>query len=101
MNRRTELSDARSQTRPGTRRTARHSSAWPRPSVLVIGGEMPMLDLLHLGFTYEGFDVSVATSVGTAVRSAASRQPDLILLHATLPDAHELLQALRSQHDGA
>ena len=66
------------------RQTARQSSAWPRPSVLVIGKEAQLLDLLHLGFSYEGFDVSVATSPSTALRAGAVRRPDLILLDTSL-----------------
>src|SRR5579863_7331774 len=89
------------EARTQTRQTARHSSAWPRPSVLVIGSEPPQLDLLQLGFTYEGFDVSVATSATAALRSVASRRPDLILLHLSLPGSYQLLRALRSEGAGA
>lgn len=73
---------------------ARHSSAWLRPNVLVVGCEPQLLDLLQLGFTYEGFDVHVATSDAAAPRLAAARRPDLILLLATGHPASNTADAL-------
>lgn len=74
--------------------TARHSSAWPRPGVLVVGQEPQLLDLLQLGFTYEGFDVHVATTDAAALRLGAARHPDLILVQAAIHQAGSATDAL-------
>lgn len=86
--------------------TTRQSSAWPRPGVLVVGREPQLLDLLQLGFSYEGFDVSIATTDAAAQRAATTRHPDLILLHAAelagddAPEhLNDLLRTLRTQTD--
>jgi two-component system response regulator MprA len=55
-----------------------------RPKVLIVDDEPQIVEFLRMGFDYEGFDVSVATT-GTEALSVAAHHPDIIILDVMLP----------------
>jgi DNA-binding response OmpR family regulator len=57
----------------------------PRPHVLIVDDEPHIVEFLRMGFDYEGFDVSVATTGIEALSVAAAQHPDIIILDVMLP----------------
>lgn len=66
--------------------------------LLVVDDEPTILELLSGSLRFAGFDVVTASSGGGALRAAAARRPDLILLDVMLPDGDglEVVRTLRS-----
>lgn len=57
----------------------------PRPKVLIVDDEPHIVEFLRMGFDYEGFDVSVATTGTEALSVATAQHPDIIILDVMLP----------------
>jgi DNA-binding response OmpR family regulator len=72
----------------------------PHPTVLIVDDEPHIVEFLQMGFDYEGFDVSVATNGADAIRMAAARQPDVIILDVMLPGLSGLDVARRLRKVG-
>jgi two-component system, OmpR family, response regulator len=66
--------------------------------LLVVDDEKTILELLSGSLRLAGFEVTTATSGTEAVRAAASRRPDLVLLDVMMPDGDgfEALRRMRS-----
>jgi two-component system phosphate regulon response regulator PhoB len=56
------------------------------PTVLLVDDERDLLSLLDFNFRAEGFDTLLAETGEDALRQAAQRVPDLVLLDLMLPD---------------
>jgi two-component system phosphate regulon response regulator PhoB len=56
------------------------------PTVLLVDDERDLLSLLDFNFRTEGFETALATNGDEALRLAAQRVPDLVLLDLMLPD---------------
>src|SRR5258708_13803397 len=65
--------------------------------------EPQIIEFLRVGFGYEGFAVSVATTGPEALRSITERQPDMVILDIMLPglDGMAVAQHIRKAHDTA
>jgi two-component system response regulator MprA len=61
------------------------SGPTPRPKVLIVDDEPHIVEFLRMGFDYEGFDVSVATTGTEALSAATAQHPDIIILDVMLP----------------
>ncbi|HKD75979.1 MAG TPA: response regulator transcription factor [Ktedonobacterales bacterium] len=74
-----------------------------RTSVLIVDDEAHIVDLLHMGFSYEGFDVSCATSGDEALAQIEAKTPDLVILDVMLPgiDGVEVARRARRSSDAA
>ncbi|QIN84455.1 response regulator [Rubrobacter tropicus] len=68
------------------------------PHVLVIDDDPAVTSLLKRGFSYERFDVDVASSGEDGLAIARERYPDLVILDIMMPgmDGIEVLKRLRS-----
>ncbi len=79
------------------------SAADRQPSVLIVDDEPQIIEFLRVGFGYEGFVVSVATSGPEALRSISGQQPDIVILDIMLPglDGMAVAQHIRKAHDTA
>ena len=70
-----------------------------KPTALIVDDEPQILDFLCLGFTYEGFAVTVARTGPEALQRLTRQQPDIVILDLMLPDldgmavAHQMRQA--------
>jgi two-component system, OmpR family, response regulator len=66
--------------------------------LLVVDDEATILELLSGSLRLAGFEVTTAASGAEAVRAAASRRPDLVLLDVMMPDGDgfEVLRRIRS-----
>ena len=66
--------------------------------LLVVDDEKTILELLSGSLRLAGFEVTTAASGTEAVRAAASRRPDLVLLDVMMPDGDgfEALRRMRS-----
>jgi two-component system KDP operon response regulator KdpE len=66
--------------------------------ILAVDDEPQILKALATNLTVRGYDVDVATDGATAVRLAADRRPDLVILDLGLPTMSglEVIDALRS-----
>jgi two-component system, OmpR family, response regulator len=66
--------------------------------LLVVDDEKTILELLSGSLRLAGFEVTTAASGAEAVRAAASRRPDLVLLDVMMPDGDgfEALRRMRS-----
>src|SRR5579883_3364822 len=56
-----------------------------KPTVLLVDDEPQIIDFLRVGFGYEGFDVSVATTGPDALHAISEQQPDIVILDIMLP----------------
>lgn len=63
-----------------------HARGEHAPTVLVVEDEVEVVRFLRAALTSAGYDVLVATSGQDALREAATRSPDLVLLDLGLPD---------------
>lgn len=72
-----------------------------QPRVLIVDDEPQIIDFLQMGFAYEGFEVCIATNGPDAMRMAAERQPDIIILDIMLPgyDGWEVTRQVRRGQD--
>src|SRR5260221_6584578 len=79
------------------------SAADRKPTVLIVDDEPQIIEFLRVGFGYEGFAVSVATTGPEALRSITERQPDMVILDIMLPglDGMAVAQHIRKAHDTA
>jgi two-component system response regulator MprA len=80
-----------------------HGSTPQRLSVLIVDDEPQIVEFLRMGFEYEGFDVTVATTGPEALRAADARRPDVVILDVMLPglDGLEVARRLRRTEDVA
>jgi DNA-binding response OmpR family regulator len=67
--------------------------------ILVVDDEPFIVEMLSMGLTYEGFEVSVARTGFEALDQARSTRPDLVVLDIMLPgiDGIEVCRRLRAQ----
>jgi two-component system OmpR family response regulator len=74
-----------------------------KPVVLVVDDEPSIVDAVSTSLRYEGYDTEVAATGREALRSAAERTPDLIILDVMLPDldGFEVTRRLRAQGVGS
>src|SRR5215469_38162 len=74
-----------------------------KPAVLIVDDEPQIIDFLRVGFGYEGFAVSVATTGPEALHSLTEQQPDIVILDIMLPglDGMAVAQHIRKAHDTA
>lgn len=79
------------------------SAAERKPSVLLVDDEPQIIDFLRVGFGYEGFAVSVATTGPDALHTITEQQPDIVILDIMLPglDGMTVAQQIRKAHDMA
>lgn len=61
-----------------------------QPTVLIVDDEAQIIDFLQMGFSYEGFQVLVATNGPDAIREAIASEPDIIILDIMLPGLNGL-----------
>src|ERR1700726_657673 len=69
------------------------------PRLLVVDDEATILELLSGSLRLAGFEVMTASSGADAVRAAAARRPDLVLLDVMMPDG-DGFEALRRMRSG-
>ncbi|MFL5733394.1 MAG: response regulator transcription factor [Chloroflexia bacterium] len=69
--------------------------------VLVVDDEPLIVEMLSMGLSYEGFEVSVARTGHEALDQARASNPDVIVLDIMLPgmDGLEVCRRLRAQGD--
>jgi DNA-binding response OmpR family regulator len=69
--------------------------------VLVVDDEPLIVEMLSMGLSYEGFEVSVARTGHEALDQARASNPDVIVLDIMLPgmDGLEVCRRLRTQGD--
>ncbi|HEX6820262.1 MAG TPA: response regulator transcription factor [Ktedonobacterales bacterium] len=65
------------------------------PSVLIVDDESQIVEFLRMGFEYEGFVVTVATTGTEALRAATNAHPDVVILDIMLPGLNGLDVARR------
>jgi two-component system response regulator MprA len=72
-----------------------------KPKVLIVDDEPQIVEFLRVGFDYEGFLVSVATTGPEALHSITTEQPDIIILDIMLPglDGMAVTRQIRKAHD--
>lgn len=72
-----------------------------KPSVLIVDDEPHIIDILRMGFAYEGFRVSVAKNGPEALKLASTLAPDIIILDIMLPglDGFEVTRQLHINGD--
>lgn len=77
------------------------SSNATQPRVLIVDDEPQIRDLLQMGFSYEGFQVFLATNGPEATHVAQEQQPDVVILDIMLPgyDGLEVTRQLRRTCD--
>ncbi len=83
--------------------TGEKSNTRRQPTVLIVDDESQIVDFLQVGFTYEGFNVFVATTGPEALQAALAQTPDIIILDIMLPgfDGLEVARRLRKAKDVA
>ncbi|ACU53512.1 two component transcriptional regulator, winged helix family [Acidimicrobium ferrooxidans DSM 10331] len=69
--------------------------------VLVVDDELPITELLQMALTFEGYDVSVASSGREALDVLRTVKPDLLILDVMMPgmDGFTLLRRLREERN--
>jgi DNA-binding response OmpR family regulator len=74
-----------------------------KPTVLIVDDEPQIIDFLRLGFTYDGFAVTVARTGPEALQSLTRQQPDIVILDLMLPgvDGMAVAHQIRQGHDTA
>ncbi|GHO86150.1 response regulator transcription factor [Dictyobacter formicarum] len=74
-----------------------------QPTILIVDDEPQIVDFLQIGFTYEGYNVVIATSGPEAIEATKTHLPDLVILDIMLPgfDGLEVTRQLRKAHDVA
>src|SRR5258708_15830190 len=74
-----------------------------KPTVLIVDDEPQIIDFLCLGFTYDGFAVTVARTGPEALQSLTRQRPDIVILDLMLPglDGMAVAQHIRQAHDTA
>src|ERR1700688_1339402 len=74
-----------------------------KPTVLIVDDEPQILDFLCLGFTYDGFAVTVARTGPEALQSLTQQRPDMVILDLLLPEMSGMAvaQQIRQEHDTA
>ena len=74
-----------------------------KPTVLIVDDEPQIIDFLRVGFGYEGFAVTVATTGLEALHSIARQKPDMVILDLMLPglDGMTVAQRIRQSYDTA
>src|SRR5260370_29045965 len=74
-----------------------------KPTVLIVDDEPQIIDFLCLGFTYDGFAVTVARTGPEALQSLTQQQPDIVILDLLLPglDGMAVAQHIRQSNDTA
>ena len=74
-----------------------------KPTVLLVDDEPQIIDFLCLGFTYDGFAVTVARTGPEALQSITRQRPDIVILDLMLPglDGMAVAQHIRQVHDTA
>jgi two-component system response regulator MprA len=74
-----------------------------KPIVLIVDDEPQIIHFMRIGFNYEGFAVTVATTGPDALRCITEQQPDLVILDIMLPglDGMEVAHRIREVHDMA
>jgi DNA-binding response OmpR family regulator len=73
-----------------------------RPAhVLIVTEDYPLATLLSIGFTYEGFEVSIARSLSQVGEQMRRQRPDLVVLDIDLsgPALLDVCQRVRSQNN--
>jgi two-component system response regulator MprA len=71
-----------------------------RPRVVIVDDEPHIVEFLRMGFDYEGFEVSVATTGAEALKMAVAQRPDIIILDVMLPGLSGLDVARRLRPTG-
>lgn len=71
----------------------------PKPTILIVEDEVPMLNALHDKLTREGFSVLTARNGEEGLKVALRDRPDLILLDVVMPrmDGITMLRKLRRE----
>ena len=66
-------------------------------SVLVVDDEAVLAEMVSMALRYEGWDVSTAGDGASAIASARSHRPDVVVLDVMLPDMSglDVLRKLR------
>jgi two-component system OmpR family response regulator len=69
--------------------------------ILVVDDELPITELLQMALTFEGYDVSVASSGREALELLRTARPDLLILDVMMPgmDGFTLLRRLREERN--
>ena len=69
-------------------------------SVLVVDDEAVLAEMVSMALRYEGWDVSTAGDRASAIASARSHRPDVVVLDVMLPDMSglDVLRKLREQN---
>ncbi|MFC4169442.1 phosphate regulon transcriptional regulator PhoB [Teichococcus aestuarii] len=77
------------------------NSGMPRPTILVVEDEAPLLTLLRYNLEKQGFQVDEAADGQEALMRVAEAPPDLVLLDWMLPamSGLEVCRQLRRRHD--
>ncbi len=72
-----------------------------RISVLLVEDDVAIVEIVCLGFRYEGIDVVVASDGAEAVRRHREVNPDIVVLDLLLPvlDGWTVLERIRAQRD--
>src|SRR5260370_26527253 len=85
--------------------TLQHEDLTPerKPTVLIVDDEPQIIDFLWLGFTYDGFAVTVARTGPEALQSLTQQRPDIVILDLMLPDLDGMAvaQHIRQANDTA
>ncbi len=69
--------------------------------ILVVDDELPITELLQMALTFEGYDVSVASSGREALEVMRTTKPDLLILDVMMPgmDGFTLVRRLREERN--
>jgi two-component system response regulator MprA len=72
-----------------------------KPVALIVDDEPQIIEFLRLGFGYEGFETSIATSGPEALQLVTQQQPDIVILDVMLPglDGMSVAQQIRRSYD--
>ncbi len=70
----------------------------PKPVILVVDDDVPILTLMRNVLREYGFETCLASTGAAALSEAKAHGPDLVLLDKNMPDtsAEEVISALRS-----
>ena len=71
------------------------------PSVLIVEDDESMAIALRDGFSYEGYDVTMASDGAAGLKAAKEGNPDLIILDVMLPKIYGLDVCKRIRRDGS
>jgi two-component system response regulator MprA len=83
--------------------TLQSEGAERKPTVLIVDDEPQIIEFLRVGFGYEGFAVSIATTGSDALISVTQQKPDIVILDIMLPglDGVSVARQIRHAHDTA